>query len=379
MTNAVRSMRGLARILFFLTAGLATATVAAAQSAPGPAPTRNSYYRAGERIEVPAPVQGDVIAAGREVIVGHEVTGDVLAMGRTVTLRAPAHDDVRVAGGDVTLDAPIAGDITAAGRTVIIGQATHVEGRTWITGETIKADGVFDRDVRIAGGTVQIAGEMRQPVHVTAASLEILPGANVIGPITYEGPKPAVVSAGAMVASPITYRQTTNAGGGRPSFGTSLLFVLHLFVGGFLVYLLVPRFAQEPEEVMRREPVRSLAFGFALLVGVPAAALLLVITLIGLPVGLALGALYVVALFLGILTTAFFIGSMEARWFRGAPITTRGHQAKYLFAGVLTLAVLRALPVLGGLVIFLSVVFGLGALGLWVYRTYHATPLPMTA
>lgn len=46
---------------------------------------------------------------------------------------------------------------------------------------------------------------------------------------------------------------------------------------------------------------------------------------------------------------------------------TRSHQALMLLAGVLTLALLRALP--GGLVVFISVLLGFGALTVWLYQS----------
>jgi hypothetical protein len=47
---------------------------------------------------------------------------------------------------------------------------------------------------------------------------------------------------------------------------------------------------------------------------------------------------------------------------------------------VLTLAILRAVPILGALVVPFSVLFGMGALTLWAYRIYWApTPHGRTA
>jgi hypothetical protein len=75
------------------------------------------------------------------------------------------------------------------------------------------------------------------------------------------------------------------------------------------------------------------------------------------------------AVFLGVVATAFYVGDLEARLFNAGPMTSRRQRAGLLLAGVLTLAVLRTVPLLGTLVVFLSVLFGLGALCIWIYRT----------
>ncbi len=369
MTNELR--QHINRCGITAAAAFVAGVVVSAQGATpgGPlVPTPESYYGARERVEISQPVSGDAVVAGRDVTIWQPVSGDILAAGANVTIAAPASDDVRVAGRTVRLNAPIAGDLTAAGGTLIVGPRSHVTGKAWLAGGEVRADGVFERAVSIAGGHVQIAGELRQPVHVVAQELEVLSTARILAPLTYEGPAPAQVATGAVLSHPIAYRNLpTQATESTGRVASSVVFAIHLFVGGLLLFLLLPRFAVDPVQVLRREPGLSLLTGFSLFVLVPVAALLFLISLIGIPVGLALGALYVIALFLGLVTTAFCVGRLEAT-FLGGPITTRGAQARYLLAGVGTLGLIRIIPVIGPLVVFLSILYGLGALGVWVYR-----------
>ena len=140
----------------------------------------------------------------------------------------------------------------------------------------------------------------------------------------------------------------------------------------------MPRTERSVIGTLRAQPLKSLLAGFTLLITVPIAALLLIVTVLGLPVGLVLAAAYAVALFAGVLTTAFFLGDAEARWLNPQTETTRGRQAALLLAGVLTLALLRT--VLGGVAVFLAILFGLGALSVWLYQTYvRATHAPAAA
>lgn len=90
--------------------------------------------------------------------------------------------------------------------------------------------------------------------------------------------------------------------------------------------------------------------------------------MLGLPIGFVLAASYAVALFIGVVMTAFCVGDAEARLLNTGPLATRGQHALVLIAGVATLAILRAL--LGGIVVFGCVLFGLGAVALWLYDAY---------
>jgi hypothetical protein len=147
---------------------------------------------------------------------------------------------------------------------------------------------------------------------------------------------------------------------------SSTLFAIHMIVAGLALLVLIPGLAAAGVETLKTNPLHSFFIGFAMLVTIPVAALLLVVTVLGAPVGLTLAALYLVGLLLGILTTASYLGQMEARWFKAGPLSTRSQSALALIAGALTLALLRALA--GGVVVFVAMLFGFGALALLTYR-----------
>jgi cytoskeletal protein CcmA (bactofilin family) len=344
-------------------AGLALALVMA--------PAADNYYGASNHIVIATPIGGDALVAGRVIEINERVGGDVLAAGWRVSLVKPAADDVRVAGAEVFINAPIEGDLTLAGGDVTLGSESRVTGRVWLSGGTVRANGFFNRDLHIAGGTVIIDGEVREGVTVIAETLEIRPTAKLLGPLTYRAPREAQVGQGAAIEGPVSYTkiEAEEAKRARSTAGFSnVLFAINVFLAGLLFFFILPRVGEAGVATLRAQPGHSLLLGFALLVTIPVAALLLVITIFGAPIGVSLVALYLVALLLGLLTAAYCIGELEARWLHRPVVTTRGGRAAVLVAGVLTLAILRA--VIGGLAIVVAIVFGLGALALWTYRTY---------
>ena len=353
-------------LVTFSVAVLLAATVHAQTSAsPASAQRPENYYSAGSHVDISAPMPGDVVVAGKQIDIRQTVSGDILAAGWHVALSGRADDDVRMAGAQVDVNAPVRGDLTIAGRDVTVGAQTQVEGRSWITGQTVRIDGTFDRELEVAGATVQIGGETRRPVRIIADRLEVLPEARLLAPITYKGTTEMHVADGAVINGPITFERIPEREVRRArSFPTvsTVIFTLHLFLAGLLVLLMAPRAEQSVVDMLRLHPGKSVLLGFMLLVTTPIAALLLVVSVIGLPLGFALAAVYALAIFAGLLTTAFCVGDLEARWFTFGPVLTRGQHALLLLAGVLTIAVLRA--VLGGVVVFACVLFGLGALTL---------------
>lgn len=343
----------------------------AAPALAGAAPQRDNYYAAGDTVDVTAMVHGDAVVAGRTVTLSGPIKGDVLALGWRITLSAPAHDDVRLAGRRVQVSAPIAGDLTAAGGEILVEPTARVAGRAWLTGGILDIGGTFDRELRLAGGTVRLEGEFRQPVRVVAERLELGPGARLLSSLTYEGPVPAVVADGASVVGPTTYRaipqrEAQDAHAFR--LVSSAFLAVHLLLAGLLFLWLTPVTAAHLVSTLATVPGRSALAGLGLFVGAPAAAVLLVLTLVGVPIGVTVGALYVVALLVGLLVAALRIGEWEAGVFRWTETGSNRQRRLALVAGVLTLAALHVVPVLGTLIVLASIVCGLGALGLTAWQ-----------
>jgi len=84
----------------------------------------------------------------------------------------------------------------------------------------------------------------------------------------------------------------------------------------------------------------------------------------------ALAATFVVFLFLKLATSAFAIGDVVARFRRAPAELTAGQSLWYFVAGVVVLALLRAVPGIGALVVALGAACGLGAWTMQVYRAY---------
>lgn len=354
--------------------GRAQSPAASSSHTTAPAPSPDNHYAAGQRVHVAQPVLGDVVVAGREVTIPHRVSGDILAAGWRITLSGQADDDVRVAAGEVVFDSPIAGDLTAAANTITVGPAARVMGRTWLTGSHVQMAGLFDREVEVAGGTVQISGEVRKPLHVIAERVEVLPGARILAPFSYQSPAEATIAAGAVVQGPITY-QHIDARDARDARSfpvvSTVMFVAHMFVAGLFVLAVAPRLATSVTRTVRTRPAWHLVTGFVLLVTIPSAAILLTLTIVGIPVGVTLGIVFLLMLPIAVLATAFAVGDAEAALFRIPSLDTTGQRALALAAGILTLAFVRAVPVLGTLVMFGCVILGLGAVATWGYRQYQ--------
>jgi cytoskeletal protein CcmA (bactofilin family) len=335
-------------------------------------PVGEDLYAAGGSVEVLAEVQGDVLAAGGRVSLQAPVRGDVAAAGGTVSVSGPVGDDVRAVGGLVTVAAPVGGDLVAAGGRVRLAPEAAVAGRAWLAGGSVEIAGTVTGHVEAVGRTVRISGRVDGDVTVAAAEVEVPAGARIGGQLLYRSPEPARIDPGAQIAGGVTHRRMDvprpAAVARRLALAAGLVAAAGLALAALVLVLLFPRTAVRAARTIGTDPWKSLGVGFALLVAVPAAGVALAATVIGIPLGLALLALYAVGLLAGFLTGIVFLGDLALRPLSRDPGATV--RVLSVILAVAVLALLQWVPGLGAGLAWLAVVLGLGALGVSGYRAY---------
>ncbi len=361
--------------MLMLVLGLA-ATGAFAQ----PAEVERNVQLFGSSVRTAASVQGDFSAVGGRVVVDHAVADDVLLLGGTVDVRAPVGDDVRAAGGDIALESSVGGDVMAAGGNVKLTSAAQVRGRAELAGGDVLVDGRVDGSLNVrarrlvlnapVGGSVQAAVELLElgpqarvggGLHHTAASVSQDPAAVVAGPLErverlFDGDDRRGRGE----------RHPMHDNGWPPMAGWWLLVPLSMGLLGVLalagvVLFVFSRFAGEAAHHIETEPWRTLGVGAVLLLALPVLVVLLFFTLLGIPLGLVVMAMYPPLLLLGWLIGALF----AARWLASHawPADNTGAVVPYgwMSVAVIALLVVGAMPFVGPLVVTVTMAAGLGA------------------
>lgn len=328
----------------------------------------DDYYAAGGTVNVDAEIKGDVVIAGGTLTVANRISQDAIMAGGTLTLRGDVADDVRVAGGTITVDARIGDDLMAAGGTIDITSNATVGGNAMLAGGEVHMAGTIDGDLMLGGGEVVISGTVRGNVKIEGAEVQITDGARIDGNVEYKSPEKADINSGAIIKGKVTYTESEQYQ--RPHRGWRLISVITMSVAGIVLLLVFPNFTQASSGRMASHFWKHLGLGFALLVATPVAAVLMMATVAGIWVGMPLMAVYFVSLLVAFLVGAFFIAWRGAGWVHFS-IGTRGRQVVALIAAILALTLLRFIPVLGGVIVFIILTTALGATVLQVHDVYR--------
>jgi hypothetical protein len=151
-------------------------------------------------------------------------------------------------------------------------------------------------------------------------------------------------------------------------------FTVSTLVLGLILGLLAPRAPAAVHRAARERTWPVVGWGVVLAIGLPLAAVLVMATIVGLPLGLA--TLFALGLVYG-------IGYTAGAWVLGRIVAARARPILSFLAGWGILRVVALVPVLGGLSWLAAIVVGLGAIAVAAYRARRvpapAPPAPQPA
>ncbi len=338
-------------------------------------------FSAGEQVRLDEDVPGDAfVAAGRSLLEGR-IEGDAVVTGGEVEVRGQVGDDLYAAGGDVRIEATVEGNVRAAGGTVRVARGADLKGSASLAGGRVEVAGTVGRTLQVFGEHIDINGIVGGDVSLTGEDIRIGPDARISGRLTYRSRNEANIDPRAQVAGGIERKprkiREWGKGMGEIAWGFGrALFFLGLVALGALFVLVAPRFSRAAPATVKSDVLASLGLGLAMLVCIPLAAALMMITIIGIPLGLTVLAGYVLLLMLGYLVGALFIGDFALARLGAEKADSVGWRILFLLFALVALAFVRQLPALGGLVALLVFLAGVGALTLHGWRNWQAQDAP---
>jgi cytoskeletal protein CcmA (bactofilin family) len=354
---------GSALLVFALpSAALAADVRSGTTTAVEPTETVNDdLFAAGQTVTVAGHVVGDVYAGAQTVVVTGTVDGDLIAAAEQVVVDGTVNGNVRAVGAVITVNGRVGHSVTGLAQQVSVSSSGRVDGSLVAAGETISAFGPVGRGITAGGGTLQFGGPVGGEVLAWAQTLSIGPNTRIAGNLEYHSEQPAQIPDGT-VAGRVQFDQVE-----RPQRQTPLLNGLFDFGGlvwllgsailGGLAIVLAPRASARALELGRQQPLQTFGLGLLTLCLVPLAALLIGVTLVGIPLAIAVAALYWIGVLLAWPALGLVVGTELARVVRrGQPMPVLGA----LVVGLIVLHLVTHLPIVGGLVSFVGIAFGLG-------------------
>jgi cytoskeletal protein CcmA (bactofilin family) len=339
----------------------------------------DDLYAFGSNIAINGTIRGDLVATGNNISIDGNVTGSVIAAGNSIAIRGQVGGSVRAVGNTIVLDGKVANDLVAAGNELTILSNGRIGRDAIVAAATTTISGQIGRDLQVGGANVKIDGVVGGNVTATIDRLQITDHGTVGGSLKYTSRNEAQIANASSVKGSIE-RQTPDNGRAPLFTGTTALVVewlkglIGLLILGILVVFFFPGFSRRAGEALVRSPWLTLAIGALILIGLPILSIVFFAVgglIGGWWIGFVVLALFVVVLALSIPVAAVGVGGALLRVARRpVPVWLA------LLIGLVALLLVALIPILGGLVIFCALLFGMGATTIAVVGNRRAEAAP---
>lgn len=329
----------------------------------------------GDVIQIDGEVQGTTFAAGEQIIINGRIDGALFAAGQRVLINGEVTGNIYGAGELVRFEGDAEREVFLAGETVVIEEGAVVGRDGYAAGMNVIMNGDVARHLMGAGETVIINGSVSGDADLRVESLTLNNTSEIGGDLTYESPTEASIASDAVISGETDWTESEVwQRGPRLTPQSRLLlrgiFLIWSLLSALVVWLIIrlvsPLFWEERIRPVESQALKTVGAGGLVLFGIPVLSLLLMITVIGIPMGVILLIVYGLTLYLARIVTAVLIGNMIIR--RVGQLTFWTELLQVLI-GLLIIEILSLIPVVNILVGLVVVVIGLGAISLSIRRS----------
>jgi hypothetical protein len=203
--------------------------------------------------------------------------------------------------------------------------------------------------------------------------MSIASTAQVAGPIHFEGEHEATVDSGAKLASPVQFTQEKRQSQYEQGhyYIWRIIWTAAFVLFGLVLFLLLPKFAAEVVSAGERVGA-PIGLGVLVFFGVPIAALIAIVTVVGIPLSVLTVGVWLLALF----CAEIVVGAVVGNWILGKPTDTWGLIGRMALGFVIVRIVYTPMAhvhVIGALVGLGIWIWGMGAIALALYNRLQPT------
>jgi len=289
-----------------------------------------AHVVAGGNVDIDQPVEGNLYVAGGNVSINAPVTGHARIAGGDVTVKSSIGGKLAIAGGNVHIDSPVAGNVTVSGGTLELGPNARIAGKLDFRGGHLEQD----------------------------------PAAQVIGGVTRTQHA----------------RHKLDTGPFKGGWVVRAMWTLGLMLLAAIIAGALPGPAKRMQEELRVRPWLAALFGIMALIIIPIAAVIVMITIIGIPVGLLAILGYVGLLLVGYVATAVLVSGLMLDRYKSEAATRTAWRVGAAVLAMLVISTLAHVPLVGGFLALVALVMGVGAIvAAIVHRKQFAAPPAVSA
>ncbi|MDP4038561.1 MAG: hypothetical protein Q8P54_01160 [bacterium] len=318
------------------------------------------YIRAGSTVDIKGKVNGDAILVGSDINVSGEINGNLYAAANNITVSGTVNGSVHLAGNLIDISSKVGKSAYIAGNVIKFSENAKIGTSLMAAGSTIRLDGPVGSQAYLGGAVVNINNTIGGDTVVNASQVNLGSNTSINGNFKYTSDNQAQIANDSKITGTVTKQEVKEKEKAdfKSKFIAMLLGIISSFIFGLVIIWALPKSSIDVANYLNNKLLKSILAGFGFLVLVPVVAIVTLFTGVGMHVGLVIGLIYVIVLLTGGIFAALWLG----RKITSTKDAKLGQNVWSLAIGLVILAVIGLVPVLGGLVAFVAFLGGVGAL-----------------
>ena len=317
-------------------------------------------FKTGDKIKIEEELDGTAFIAGDKVEINNKINGISFIAGNELNINF-AQDYIFGAGTTIKINDNIEKDAFIIGEKIFIDDNTKFGRDAYILADTLTIKGTIDRNIYVYATKVNIEGNINGNIVVSALELNIDKDAKILGILKHnedakiKGLKDDIESKTFKInATKLTFKEYLT------NFITSYIHITLLAI--VLVFVcegIFKKILKYTKELSFKQTVILCGKGFLILIGVPIIAMMLLFSGAFVSVGVIGAIIYGILIYISNIFTAYLLADiLDKKIFKN-------NMNSYLLMiiGLFIIYVLSMIPLIGGLITFISMLLGLGIAG----------------
>ena len=319
----------------------------------------SDLFQAGDKVIINKPIDGTAFIAGNEVKVDETIEGISFVAGNSVKINA-IEEYIFAAGNDIVLTNDVNKDLFLAGASVEIKES-NLKRDAYIAAEKIDINSTVDRNIYLYGTKVELNGTYNGNILVAANEITINENTVINGTLKYN--EDAIIKGLNNSIKTKTYVNLEHKITIKDTIINIISSYIHIIVLAivliFISEKIFKKVLEQTKDLTVKDTFITCGKGFLILIGVPIIAMMLLFSGLFISVGVIGAIIYGILVYISKIFTAYILASkLDNKYFKK-------NMNSYLLViiGLLVILLLGLIPIIGGLVTFISVIFGLGTIG----------------
>lgn len=324
------------------------------------------YFAYGSNIEISGDILGDLYVMGGQVTIDGQVHGDLLVLGGSVDLPGTVAGNVRMVGGQLLVSGDVGKNVSAVAGNVQILPCSRIGAGFVCAAGSVDLAAHVGGEAHVVSSHLRVASSIEDNLYAYVGKLRLTSKALIGGNLFYRSNSIAVLEEGSQVDGEITYSPSIVQGWiegtwiqkllSTSKILGSLMNFLYSFVVGWILIQVFPKNLEGALYQIQHKPWRVFSVGVLLLIALPLASLVLLITILGVPFALTLIAANIIGFYTAKIYTILFVAHYLCKKFKISL-----HKMVKLFTGLVVYFLFTAIPFVGMCIAFVSMLVGVGA------------------